>query len=243
MKNWYKRNRTTRIVLATALFLVVSFNSPPTIPSVPTGLPEPPSPEEIYLLEQVAEWVLGQPISAKFRAFPESDITSAVQSSPQSFELFRSYAQDSSRRNLVEALPFGDLISEAADRYEVDGLLVASIMEAESGFNSAAISPRGALGLMQVMPATANLYQLEDLLEPELNIDLGTRYLVSLLDEFDGNLALALAGYNAGPGSVRRFGGMPPYKETQRYVDRVLTRYVHYQRDLWNTSGDRFWLF
>ena len=96
---------------------------------------------------------------------------------------------------------------------------------------------------MQVMPSTARFYPIEELLDPEVNIELGTRYFVSLLDEFDGDVALALAGYNAGPGSVKRFGGMPPYRETQNYVDRVLTRYVHHQRDLWNTSGERFWLF
>ena len=242
MSNW-SQSRTPRVVLATALFLVVSFNSPPTIPSVPENRPQPPSPEEIYLLEQVAEWVLGQPLTTDFRAFKDHDIVSAVRSSPQSFELFRQYAEDSSRRDLLQEMPYGEMIARVADRHQVDGLLVASIMEAESGFNSSAISPRGALGLMQVMPSTASFYPIEELLEPELNIELGTRYFVSLLDEFDGDVALALAGYNAGPGSVKRFGGMPPYRETQKYVDRVLTRYVHHQRDLWNTSGERFWLF
>ncbi len=242
MKKW-SQSRAPRVVLATALFLVVSFNSPPSIPSVPDDRPEPPSPEEIYLLEQVAEWVLGQPMTTDFVAFNDFDIVSAVQSSPQSFELFRSYAKDSSRRDLLRALPYGDVIARVADRHRIDGLLVASIMEAESGFDSSAISAQGAMGLMQVMPSTANLSSLEDLLEPEINIELGTRYFVNLLDEFDGDVALALAGYNAGPGCVKRFGGMPPYRETQKYVDRVLTRYVHHQRDLWNTSGDRFWLF
>ena len=242
MKNWSKK-RAPRVVLATALFLIVALNSPPTIPSVPDDRPAPPSPEEVYLLEQVAEWVLGQPLTTDFRAFHESDIVSAVRSSPQSFELFRSYAKKASRRDRLAELPYGDVITRVAERHQVDGLLVASIMEAESGFNPSAISPQGALGLMQVMPSTAHLYPHEELLEPEVNIELGTRYLARLLDEFDGDVALALAGYNAGPGSVKRFGGMPPYRETQIYVDRVLTRYVHHQRAVWKSSGDRFWLF
>lgn len=242
MRKWSNK-RTFRVVLATALFLVVTLNSPPTIPSVPEDRPLPPSPEEVYLLEQVAEWVLGQPLTTDFRAFQGDDIVSAVRSSPQSFELFRSYAKEASRQDHLRDLPYGEMIARVADRHQVDGLLLASIMEAESGFNSSAISPQGALGLMQVMPATAHFYGIEQLLEPELNIELGTRYLVSLLDQFDGDVTLALAGYNAGPGSVKRFGGVPPYRETQRYVDRVLTRYVDHQRAVWDSSGERFWLF
>ncbi|MEJ2085662.1 MAG: lytic transglycosylase domain-containing protein [Acidobacteriota bacterium] len=239
----FSKSRAPRVALATTLFLVVSFNSPPSIPSVPENQPAPPSPEEIYLLEQVAEWVLGQPLTSDFRAFSDEDVVSAVQASPQSFELFRSYAEDASRRDLLEELPYGGVIADVAARHQVDGLLVASIMETESGFDSSAVSPQGALGLMQVMPTTASVYPVEDLLKPELNIELGTRYFVSLLEEFDGDVALALAGYNAGPGSVKRFGGMPPYRETRLYVDRVLTKYVHHQRDLWHLSGDRNMLF
>ena len=138
----------------------------------------------------------------------------------QSFELFREYGAETDRRDLVRDLPYGELIDEAAERFSIDSLLLASIMEAESGFNPYAISPRGALGLMQVMPNTTRLYTVEDLLEPEVNIEVGARYFVRLLDQFDGDVALALASYNAGPGMVKRYGGLPPFPETRHYVDR-----------------------
>ena len=237
------KGRAPRVTLATAFFLIVSLNTPPTIPSVPEGRPDPPSPEEIYQLEQVAEWVLGQPLTSDFRVFSSQDTVAAIRASPQSFDLFRTYAKDSLRRDLLRELPYGEVIAEVARRHQVDGLLVASIMEAESGFDSSAISPRGALGLMQIMPTTASVEAVENLFEPEVNIELGTRYFVSLLEEFDGDVTLALAGYNAGPGIVKRYGGMPPYRETRNYVDRVLTRYVNLQRDLWQASGERTWLF
>ena len=240
---FFKRSRTMRVVIATALFLVVSFNSPPTLPSVPELRPEPPSPEEIDLLEEVAEWVLGKPMSEDFSAFSEADVVAAVQSRPRSFELFRRYGEASSRGDLVQSLPYGDLIRSTAQRYQVDSLLLASMVEAESGFNPYAMSPQGALGLMQIMPETANPYSVDDLLEPAVNIDLGARYIAKLLRDFDGDVALALAGYNSGPGNVRRFGGMPPFRETRDYVDRVLSRYVDHHRDLWQSSGDQDFLF
>jgi soluble lytic murein transglycosylase-like protein len=207
------------------------------MPSVPDERPAPPTLEEIYVLEEVAEWVLGHPLSDEFRVFESADMAGAVQKRRQSFELFRDFGAASDRRDLVEELPYGEIIHDAAERLSVDGLLLASIMEAESGFNPYAISPRGALGLMQVMPNTAGVYSVEDLLEPEVNIEVGARYFARLLEQFDGDVALALASYNAGPGMVRRYGGLPPFPETRHYVDRVLTRYVRLQRDLWQSSG------
>jgi soluble lytic murein transglycosylase-like protein len=226
------RNRVSRVGIATALFLVVSFSSPPTLPSVPDVGSDGPTLEEIYVLEELAEWVAGP-----------SDLLDAVQSRKRSFELFRHFAGASARQDLVQGLPYGELIDSAAQRFKVDGLLLASIMEAESGFNPYAISSQGALGLMQVMPANAPAYPLEDLLEPEVNIALGAKYLVNLLDQFEGDVTLALASYNAGPTIVKQYGGLPPYSETHRYVDRVLTRYVRLQRRLWESSGASDLLF
>jgi hypothetical protein len=230
-------NRTSRLTVGLVLFVIVSLSSPPTMPSVPDERPAPPTLEEIYVLEEVAEWVLGHPLSDEFRVFESADMAGAVQKRRQSFELFRDFGAASDRRDLVEELPYGEIIHDAAERLSVDGLLLASIMEAESGFNPYAISPRGALGLMQVMPNTAGVYSVEDLLEPEVNIEVGARYFARLLEQFDGDVALALASYNAGPGMVRRYGGLPPFPETRHYVDRVLTRYVRLQRDLWQSSG------
>lgn len=226
------RNRVSRVAIATALFLVVSFSSPPTLPSVPDVGSDGPTLDEIYVLEELADWVAGP-----------SDLLDAVQSRKRSFELFRHFGAAGARQDLVQGLPYGELIDSAAQRFNVDGLLLASIMEAESGFNPYAISSQGALGLMQVMPANAPSYPLEDLLEPEVNIAIGAQYLVNLLEQFEGDVTLALASYNAGPTTVKQYGGLPPYSETHRYVDRVLTRYVRLQRSLWESSGASDLLF
>lgn len=230
-------SRTSRVTVGAILFVVVSLSSPPTLPSVPDERPLPPTLEQIHVLEELAEWVLGHPLSDEFRVFESADLTGAVQRRRQSFELFREYGEPADRRDLVRGLPYGELIHDTAERLSVDGLLLASIMEAESGFNPYAISPQGALGLMQVMPNTAGYHTVEDLLEPKVNIEVGARYFARLLQQFDGNVALALASYNAGPGMVRRYGGLPPFPETRHYVDRVLTRYVRLQRNLWQSSG------
>ncbi len=236
-------SRASRFALGAVLFVIVSLSSPPTLPSVPDDRPEPPTLQEIYVLEELAEWVLGRSASDDFQVFEANDLAGAVQRRRQSFELFRDHGSRDERRNLVRALPFGEIVDDTAERHSVDSLLLVSIMEAESGFNPYAISPQGALGLMQVMPATAGHYSVEDLLEPSVNIEIGAQYFARLLEQFDGDVALALASYNAGPGMVRRYGGLPPFPETRHYVDRVLTRYVRLQRDLWQTSGASDLLF
>ena len=238
-----RRRRAPRVAAATLLFLGISLNSPPTIPSMPDDRPAPPLPEEVYLLEELAEWVLGRPITEEFRAISDMDLADAVRAKRRSFELFRGFGEEHSRWNLVRGVPYGDLIWLSARRHEVDGLLLASIIEAESGFNPRAVSPRGALGLMQIMPATAGIQTLDETLDPAVNIELGARYLAGLMRRFDGDVALALAGYNAGPAKVERYGDVPPYVETQRYVDRVLSRYVDYQQTVWEQSGAPEWVF
>ncbi len=93
------------------------------------------------------------------------------------------------------------------------------------------------MGLMQIMPDTADLYSVAEPLDPAANINLGARYLAWLAKEFDGDLSMVLAGYNAGPGNVNRFGGMPPFPETRSYVDRVLSRYISHHQEIWQLSG------
>jgi hypothetical protein len=115
---------------------------------------------------------------------------------------------------------FADLILEAAERYRVDARLLQAVIRVESNFEHRARSHKGAMGLMQLMPATARQYAVSDPYDPALNIDAGARHLRSLLDRFD--LRLALAAYNAGEGAVRRYGGVPPYAETRAYVARIL---------------------
>jgi soluble lytic murein transglycosylase-like protein len=238
-----RRKHAPKIVSATILFLAVSLNSPPSILSTTDDGPPPPTPEEVYVLEQLAEWVLGGPISEDFTAFTDADMASVDHTRRQSFELFRRFGSEHARQERLLALPFGDLIQSSAERHQVDGLLLAAMVEAESGFDPHAISPQGALGLMQVMPATAAQFTVLEPLNPATNLEIGARYMSQLLTEFDGDLALALAGYNAGPGNVARYGGVPPFRETRAYVDRVLTRYVDYHQDLWERSGARSLLF
>ena len=130
------------------------------------------------------------------------------------------------RRRLPQALsdrPYARLVRQAADRHGVDPRLVHALIEVESGYRADAVSAVGAMGLMQLMPGTAERYGVADPLDPEANIDAGTRHLRGLLDEFGPLFALdALAAYNAGEAVVRRHGGIPPYPQTQRFVRRVL---------------------
>lgn len=118
---------------------------------------------------------------------------------------------------------YDELIMKASGKYNVEPALVKAIIKAESNFNHRAVSPKGAKGLMQLMPATASSLQVRDSFHPENNIEGGVKYVRYLLNFFNGNLPLALAAYNAGENAVLRYGGIPPYRETQTYVRRVLS--------------------
>ncbi len=117
------------------------------------------------------------------------------------------------------------LIRQAADRHQVDPDLIHAIVNIESGCDSRAVSRKGAMGLMQLIPATARRFGVEDPFDPRQNIEGGTSYLKYLLGLFDGDLALSLAAYNAGENSVLREGGIPPFPETREYVRRVKSFY------------------
>jgi len=128
------------------------------------------------------------------------------------------------RNNLVKsrlpAKPYAELVQSASERHGVDPHLVHALIEVESAYQAGAESPMGAMGLMQLMPATVRRYEVVNPFDPQANIDAGTRHLRTLLDEF--GTRGALAAYNAGEGPVRRFRGVPPYPETRHYVSRVL---------------------
>ena len=118
------------------------------------------------------------------------------------------------------------LIVESSRRYGIDPLLIYSQMHQESTFKITARSPKGASGLMQLMPGTARRFGVTKIYDPQQNIDAGVRYMRWLLDTFNGDVVLALAGYNAGEGAVMRYGwNVPPYRETQEYVRRITSRY------------------
>ena len=133
--------------------------------------------------------------------------------------------------------PFGGLIEPLAARHAVDATLVRAVVEAESGYEPTARSAKGALGLMQLMPATARQYALRDPLDPRANLDAGIRHLRGLLDRYP--LAIALAAYNAGEGAIARYGGIPPFRETREYVARVLRRAGLGGSRAWAPSGAR----
>ena len=133
----------------------------------------------------------------------------------------------------MEQVPFGGQILAAADRHGLDPLLIAAIAQVESDFDAQALSPRGAIGLMQVMPVTAEQLGVTNVGDLSGNLEAGARYLASLLRRFEGDLVLSLAAYNAGPGAVERFSGLPPFGETRRFTERVLGLYIEHHRGAW----------
>ena len=126
-------------------------------------------------------------------------------------------------RNRAYWSMYDNHVEEAARLHQVHPDLVKSVIAVESEFDQWAVSSKGARGLMQLMPDTARRLGVADAFDARQNIFGGTQYLRSLLDQFGGDLALALAAYNAGPGAVETYGGVPPYPETQNYVNRILT--------------------
>jgi hypothetical protein len=136
------------------------------------------------------------------------------------------------REAFFGTLPFGSIIHDKALKYDVDPALVAAVIEQESRFKPRARSHRGARGLMQLMPATGKWMGARDLYDPEQNIDAGVRYLKYLEERFDGNRTNILAAYNAGEGNVRKYGGVPPFRETRTYVKKVASNYERRTREL-----------
>jgi|HubBroStandDraft_1064217.scaffolds.fasta_scaffold06711_3 hypothetical protein len=122
----------------------------------------------------------------------------------------------------ISSVDLNDVVNSASGRYRLDPDLVNSVIKAESGFNVRAISPKGAQGLMQLMPGTAAELGVPNAFDPEANVEGGTKYLRELLERYDFDLVKALAAYNAGPQRVEQFGGVPPYYETRAYVARVV---------------------
>lgn len=156
----------------------------------------------------------------------------------QAFHTFRfpCYASDPkcSRRVDWENVPlmttaFGDEIHRAAEQYAVEESLIRAVIHAESAYRADARSPKGAQGLMQLMPATQRELSVTDPYDPAGNIDGGTLYLARMLEQFGGDIERASAAYNAGPAAVRRHGGVPPYDETREYVKRIRILYRRYR--------------
>ncbi|RWR05555.1 lytic transglycosylase domain-containing protein [Siminovitchia fortis] len=122
--------------------------------------------------------------------------------------------------------PVEQVINRAAETYRLPSKLIKAVIRHESNFNTRAVSRTGAAGLMQLMPATARGLGVTDIMDPEQNVMAGAKYLRNMLDKYKGNVKLALAAYNAGPGNVDKYGGIPPFKETQNYVRKVTDTYL-----------------
>jgi len=124
------------------------------------------------------------------------------------------------------------LVKEAAERHRINPDLIRAVIQTESGWNAGAVSRKGAVGLMQLVPSTAQRFGVKDMFSPKQNVDAGVRYLKTLLERYNGNLELALAAYNAGEGAVDRARGVPAFRETRNYVQRV--------QYLFNAGSGRF---
>ena len=145
---------------------------------------------------------------------------------------FQDFSNALRREFFASAMPFGDLIHEKAAKYDVDPALVAAVIEQESRFKIRARSHVGATGLMQLMPRTGRWMGARDLYDPEQNVDAGVKYIKYLDKRFDGDLTNTIAAYNAGEGNVQRYGGIPPFRETQTYVKKVMSNYDRRKKQL-----------
>ncbi|MFC7685634.1 lytic transglycosylase domain-containing protein [Ureibacillus sp. GCM10028918] len=138
----------------------------------------------------------------------------------------KDYINSDGYTNVLEgANAYSDIIEQASQKYGVPGKLIAAIMKQESNYNEHAVSSAGATGLMQLMPGTAKYLGVHDPKDPVQNIMGGTKYISQMLNKFGQNVELALAAYNAGPGNVSKYGGIPPFTETKNYVNKVLDYY------------------
>ncbi|MFJ7825184.1 lytic transglycosylase domain-containing protein [Psychrobacillus sp. NPDC096623] len=180
--------------------------------------------------------MLGQVLQASTGDSPSENLSSLLYSGtssvfvPSNLNLEQSTLKEAISTKLSTTTKYGtdfdEIIKKAAATYNVPEKLISSIIKQESNFNPSATSSAGASGLMQLMPGTAKYLGVTNTLDPEQNIMGGAKYISQMLSKFGGNMETALAAYNAGPGAVKKYDGIPPYKETQNYVKKVMN-YFH----------------
>ncbi len=226
--------KTARVPLLAVVSLfsfAVAFSSFPSIPTVRDIAWRQASDLQAFLGSVNHPYSPDLP-PQEFHLVEEDTFSSVLTEEQRSFELFGPMEKRAGNAALPMGVPFRAAIERTAERYDLDSRLLAAVVEAESNFNPRVVSPKGAVGLTQVMPTTAPQSRAggpADLHDPDVNLDAGARYLRLLLDQFEGNTELALAAYNAGPGNVARFRGVPPFSETRVYVQKVMRLYERHQ--------------
>ena len=188
-----------------------------------------------FLEEQMSRLQVTTPPSRNMDLFLDPTLKGRIDqvlaSSSNQLETFKTTARqvDSTWTNSLSdrEARYQPFIESAAKKYNIDPKLIHAVIKHESNFNPTAKSHAGAIGLMQLMPATARGLNVQNLYDPGQNIDGGAKYLRQMLDRYKGDVRLALAAYNAGPGNVDRHGGIPPFKETQAYVPKVFNTYMN----------------
>lgn len=156
-----------------------------------------------------------QPVPSKTSGMPAiGQLPGAINSSPLEASAFTGRTSE-----------IDEMVKKAAEKFGVDEKMIHAVISQESGYNPLAVSGAGAMGLMQLMPSTARSLGVTNALDPKQNIEGGTKYLKQMLDRYNGDVSLALAAYNAGVGNVQKYGGIPPFKETQNYVKNITTAY------------------
>jgi soluble lytic murein transglycosylase-like protein len=223
-------------IVATVLFVALTFETTPSDPAIPDPHEIPPRDEAANTQDLNRFLVEGAGGGdGHFHTFRAGDLTDLVAApkpeSPRQLSLLDSGADPEAARRFLHQIPYGTAIALAAERHHVDALLLAAIVAVESGFSAHAVSPQGARGLMQILPDVAQDYgETGDLLDPYVNVEVGSRFVSGLLKDYKGDVEQALAAYNAGPGVVDRYKGVPPYPETRGYIREVIAQYKRYNR-------------
>lgn len=241
-----KRTRLPFATLAFLMFVAFSFETTPSDPATPDPHQMTPPQDEAAARQDIAHFFVAGAGGGdqRFHTFRPEDLhglgtlggSFGTPGAPaagmaRQLSVLDPGADPEAARRFLHHMPYGLTIARAAARHHVDALLLAAIVATESGFSAHAVSPQGALGLMQVIPEVAQDYGIEgDLLDPAVNMEVGSRFVSGLLKDYKGDVQRALAAYNAGPGVVDRYRGVPPYPETRGYVRDVLAQYEEYQR-------------